>query len=86
LADAVLAWGWRRLRASDHVFAWTALAMSLAGARLISLPRYILGLYPIFIIAAWKLRKRWAFWTVVAVGFVAQGLLFARYAGGLWAW
>jgi hypothetical protein len=85
LAVGVLVWGWRRLRASDHVFAWTALAVSLGGARLISLPRYVFGLYPIFIVAAWKLRRRWVFWTVVGVGFVTQGFLFARYAGGLWA-
>jgi hypothetical protein len=85
VAVAVLAWGWRRLRASDHAFAWTALVLSLGGARLISLPRYILGIYPIFIVLAYKLRNRAVFWTIVALGFAAQGFLFARYAGGLWA-
>jgi hypothetical protein len=84
-AAAILVWGWRRLRASDHVFAWTALAMSLSGARLISLPRYVLGLYPIFIVVAFKLRRRWLFWMVIAVSFLAQGYLFSRYARALWA-
>ena len=85
LAAGLLVWGWRRLRASDHAFAWTALAMSLSGARLISLPRYILGLYPILIVAAWKLRSRLLFWAVVGLGLAAQGYLFSRYARGLWA-
>jgi hypothetical protein len=84
-AVGVLVWGWRRLRASDHVFAWIALAMSLSGARLISLPRYVMGIYPIFLVAAHKLTNRWVFWTAVAAGFLLQGFLFARYAGGLWA-
>jgi hypothetical protein len=85
-AVLVLAWGWRRLRASDHAFAWSALLLSLGGARLISLPRYILGLYPIFIVLAFKLQRRPVFYAVLAVGFVAQGFLFARYAGALWAY
>jgi hypothetical protein len=85
LAAALLAWGWHRLRASDHAFAWSALAMSLSGARLISLPRYILGLYPIFIVLAYRVRGRAAFWALVAGGLALQGLLFSRYARGLWA-
>jgi hypothetical protein len=84
-AVAILAWGWRRLRPSDHAFAWPALALSLGGARLISLPRYVLGIYPIFIVLAFKLRNRAVFWTIVGVSVVAQGFLFARYAGALWA-
>jgi hypothetical protein len=59
--------------------------MSLSGARLISLPRYILGLYPIFIVLAYRVRGRAAFWALVAGGFALQGLLFSRYARGLWA-
>jgi hypothetical protein len=60
--------------------------LSLGGARLISLPRYVLGLYPIFIVLAFKLRRRPVFYAALAVGFVAQGFLFARYAGALWAY
>jgi hypothetical protein len=86
LAVSLLVWGWRRLRASDHAFAWSALAMSLSGARLISLPRYILGLYPIFIVLAYRIRRRAVFWAFVAGSLALQGLLFSRYARGLWAY
>lgn len=84
-AVALLVWGWRRLRASDHAFAWTVLVLSLGGAKLISLPRYVLGMYPIFIVLAHRIRRRVTFWVVVSAGLAAQGLLFSRYARGLWA-
>jgi hypothetical protein len=85
LAVGVLIWGWRRLRASDHVFAWTALGLSMLESRLISLPRYVLALYPIPIIVASKVKNRTAFTTIVVCCFALQAFLFSRYALALWA-
>lgn len=85
IAVGLLIWGWRHLRASDHIFAWTALALSLCESRLISLPRYLLALYALPIVLAYKLRSRMAFVTVVAACFALQGFLFARYTLALWA-
>jgi len=85
LAVGVMIWGWRRMRLSDHIFAWTALGLSLMESRLISLPRYILALYPIPMILAYKLKNRAAFWSVVGVCCALQAYLFSRYALALWA-
>ncbi len=85
IAVGVLIWGWRRLRPADHVFAWTALTLSMLESRLISLPRYILVLYPIPIVLATKVKNRAAFATIVAGSLALQGYLFSRYALGMWA-
>jgi len=85
IAVGLLVWGRRRLRFTDHVFAWTALALSMCESRLISLPRYLLALYPLPIVLAYKLKNRPAFVTVVIVCFALQAFLFTRYALALWA-
>ncbi len=85
IAVGVMIWGWRRLRPSDHVFAWTALVLSLMESRLISLPRYILALYPIPLILAYKIKNKTAFTTLIVVCFALQAYLFSRYALALWA-
>jgi Gpi18-like mannosyltransferase len=85
IAVGVMIWGAKRLRAADHVYAWTALGLSMMESRLISLPRYLLALYPIPIVLAYKLKDRRAFVTVVVVCFALQAYLFSRYALALWA-
>jgi hypothetical protein len=85
IAVGVMLWGRRLLRASDHVFAWTALGLSMMESRLISLPRYILALYPIPVILAYKIKNKTAFVTLVVACFALQAYLFSRYALALWA-
>ncbi len=85
IAVGLMIWGAKRLHLSDHVYAWTALGLSMMESRLISLPRYLLALYPIPIVLAYKLKDRRAFVTVVVVCFALQAYLFSRYALALWA-
>lgn len=83
-AVALLVLGWRRLRVGDHVYAWGSVLLVLSASWLISLPRYLLGIYPLFIVLARLTRARPAFWGVIGAGAAAQALLFWRYAQGMW--
>ena len=81
---AVLFVGRKRLRAADKVFAWGSLLLFLSASRLISLPRYLLPLYPIYAVLAHHTRSRRVFWTMTAAGFAMQLFLFGRYSQGSW--
>ena len=81
---SVLGGGLSRLRLADHVYAWASLLLILSSSWLISMPRYILGIYPLFIVLATMLRTRVRFWTFASISFATQLWLFARYASGTW--
>lgn len=78
--------GRKRLRPPDQVFGWTSMLLSLSGANLISLPRYVGALYPMIIVGAHRTSSRRVFWAVVTAGVLMQVWLFSRYAQGLWAY
>lgn len=80
----VLLAGARRLRAADQVYAWLGLVLVMSASWLLSLPRYVLGIYPIFVVLAWLTRRRWLYIVLVASGFAAQAWFFWRYARGWW--
>ncbi|HEX2294307.1 MAG TPA: hypothetical protein VHN37_03265 [Actinomycetota bacterium] len=84
-AVGVLAAGWRTLRVADRVFSATTLLMVLSASWLISLPRYLLGVYPLFAALGWLGRRRALLWTVAAGSFALQLYLFSRFARGMWA-
>ena len=74
--------GARRLPRGDLVFVGLAFLVTMSASWLISLPRYALALYPLFVIGAQRTSSRRVFVPVV-VGCVAlQGWLFSRYASG----
>lgn len=76
--------GWKRLRPSELVYGWASLLFVSAGAWLISLPRYVLGIYPLFVVLASYTRRRVVYWPVVA-GFTAvQLFLYLRFVRGIW--
>jgi hypothetical protein len=78
--------GLRRLRVADSVYGWAAFVLVLSTSWLISLPRYLLAIYPIFVVGAWLTRSRAVLWPVVVLGAVAQIFLFWNYAWGRWAY
>jgi hypothetical protein len=84
-ALVVLAFGWRSLRPTERAFSATTMLMVLSASWLISLPRYLLAVYPLFVTMGALGRRRWALWTVAAAGFALQVLLFVRFARGMWA-
>lgn len=84
-AAVVLAAGWRSLRGADRVFAVTTMVMVLSASWLISLPRYLLGIYPLFTILGVLGRRRALLWGAAAVAFGLQLFLFSRFARGMWA-
>jgi hypothetical protein len=84
LAVPLLVVATRRLRLADSLYGWANLGLVLSTTWLISLPRYLLALYPLFMVGARSTRSRWVFWPVVVVGAGTQAWLFTRYAVGAW--
>jgi hypothetical protein len=83
-AVTVLAVGVKRLHLTDTVYAWTGLLLIMSASWLISLPRYLLVLYPLFMVGADLIRSRRAMTIAIAAGSAIQVWLFWRYAVGLW--
>lgn len=83
-AAVVLVFGLRKLRVADSVYAWASLVLILSTSWLISLPRYLIALYPIFMVGAKFSRNRAVFLTLVLLSVALQGWLFWRYAIGQW--
>ena len=81
----VLAWGWRSLGWTDRAFSATTMLMVLSAAWLISLPRYLLAVYPLFTTMGGLGRRPRVLWTVAALVFGLQLFLFGRFARGMWA-
>jgi hypothetical protein len=84
-ALVVLAAGWQSLRTTDRVFSAVTMLMVLSASWLISLPRYLLAVYPLFTTMGALGRRRALLWIVAAAAFVLQLLLFSRFARGMWA-
>jgi hypothetical protein len=84
-AIGVLAWGWKRLRPAERVYSWGSLAVCLSASRLISLPRYLLPIYPITSVLANRSGSRRVYTSLVVGGLALQTVLFVRYVNGQWA-
>ncbi len=83
-AYAAATLSWLRLRPSDAAYATVVTAMVTFLPFWLSIPRYLLGLYPLFLLAG-RVRSRWLSLPIVAVSFgalVVFGLAFGR---GYWA-
>jgi hypothetical protein len=74
-----------RLRTADAIYGWSGFILVCSTSWLISLPRYLLPLYPIFMIEAKLTRSRRVFWPVVVIGALTQAFLFWRHVRGDWA-
>lgn len=74
----------RRLRVPDSLYAWGGFVLILSTSWLLSLPRYLLVLYPIFIVGAQLTRSLRVFVPIVVASCVLQVWLMWRYAVGHW--
>ncbi len=79
---AVLVLGARHLPRGDLVFVCVAFGITMSASWLISLPRYALALYPLFVIGARRTSSPRVFVPTLALGVAIQGWLFYRYASG----
>ena len=88
-AAALLVVCWRRLPASYTIFAFVSLLLPLSypthSTPLLSLPRFVLVDFPLFIALAVVLVKRpLARWTVLAAMLAGLVLLTTTFANGMW--
>jgi hypothetical protein len=74
----------RRLRLPDVLYGWTALVFLLSSSWLISLPRYLLAIYPMFVVGALLSRSPRVLIPFVLAGAVLQGWLMWQYSVGEW--
>lgn len=49
----------------------------------LSMPRFVLTMFPLFIYLGWYLKKRWQYWTYISVSLVSCGFLFNLFSNSL---
>jgi Gpi18-like mannosyltransferase len=76
----ILAAGTRHLKASYLVFGWVSLLFMMSLAFPISLPRYVLGIFPVFLVLAWLGRNPGVHQLIFTSSAVLMGVLFTIYA------
>lgn len=77
--------GLRTLRRADAGFGWTALVLVMSASWLLSLPRYVLVIYPLYLVAARLTASRpVVLYPVLTIAALVQAWLFSRYAVGGW--
>lgn len=74
----------RRLRLPDVLYGWTSFILILSTSWLIALPRYLLVLYPLFVVGARLSRSPRVLIPLVFAGVALQGWLMWRYSVGYW--
>ncbi len=84
LAVTLLLAGRRRLSLSESVFGWTALVLILSSSWLISMPRYLIGIFPLFIVLAHHTMSKRVLWPMLAVSAALQSYYFWHWAAGHW--
>ena len=75
---------WLRLRPSDAAYATVVTAMVTFLPFWLSIPRYLLGLYPLFLLAG-RVSSRWLSLPIVALSFVALVVFGLAFGRGYWA-
>jgi Gpi18-like mannosyltransferase len=73
-----------RLRVPDWVYGWAGFLPLLFTGWLTALPRFLLTLYPLFMVEAQLTRSRRVLIPVLVAGAALQCFFFWRYAGGEW--
>jgi Gpi18-like mannosyltransferase len=74
----------RRLPLQDVLYGWSGFLLMMSAAWLVSLPRYLLVLYPLFIVGARLARSSRVFIPIVVVSAALQGWLMWRYSVSQW--
>lgn len=83
-AVLILVLGWRALRVGDRIYGVVALLLVMSASWLLSLPRYLLGIYPIFLAAGRLTRRPAVLAAALTVGIAMQATFFWFYARGWW--
>jgi hypothetical protein len=89
VAGGIAAYGtttlsWLRLRPADAAYATVVTAMVTFLPFWLSIPRYLLGLYPLFLLAG-RVSNRWLYLPLVALSFVALVVFGLAFGRGYWA-
>ena len=84
LAVPLLVLAVRRLPTPDWVYGWAGFLPLLFTGWLTALPRFLLGVYPLFMVGADLTRSRRVVLCVVVVSAALQSWWFWRYASGEW--
>ena len=83
-AYATVTLSWLRLRPSDAAYATVVTAMVTFLPFWLSIPRYLLSLYPLFLLAG-RIQSRWLYLSMVALSFVALVVFSLAFGRGYWA-
>jgi hypothetical protein len=83
-AYATTTLGWLRLRPSDAAYATVVTVMVTFLPFWLSIPRYLLALYPLFLLVG-RIRQRWIYLPMVAISFVSLMVFGLAFGRGYWA-
>ncbi len=84
VAYATTTLSWLRLRPADAAYATVVTAMVTFLPFWLSIPRYLLGLYPLFLLAG-RVSSRWLSLPIVALSFAALVVFGLAFGRGYWA-
>jgi hypothetical protein len=83
-AYATTALSWLQLRPADAVYATVVTVMVTFLPFWLSIPRYLLTMYPLFLLAG-RITSRWLYLAMVALSFVALVVFALAFGRGYWA-
>jgi len=75
---------WLRLRRSDAAYATVLTVMVTFVPFWLSIPRYLLGMYPLFLLVG-RISQRWVYLAMVAASFVGLLVFSLAFGRGYWA-
>ena len=75
---------WLRLRPADAAYATVVTVMVTFLPFWLSIPRYLLGMYPLFLLAG-RITRRWLYLPLVGLSFVALVIFGLAFGRGYWA-
>ena len=75
---------WLRLRPSDAAYATVLTVMATFLPFWLSIPRYLLGMYPLFLLAG-RISQRWVYLAMVAASFLGLLVFSLAFGRGYWA-
>ena len=83
-AYATTTLSWLRLRPSDAAYATVLTVMMTFLPFWLSIPRYLLGIYPLFLLVG-RIGQRWVYLVMVAASFVGLLVFGLAFGRGYWA-
>ena len=74
----------RQLPWRDKIYSFYALALPVATMQVVSVPRYLIVAFPLFVAAAGWLRRSWLYWALVLLCIALQVICVWRWSLGYW--